>query len=147
MPYSDPQRKQQWEQQHRVQRLARRRELHRIVKAHQETTRTADNSEGGNAALVWAPLLVGGALASYDPKLAMGVGGLTIVAAALGKKGAGWWIVGAIILITGCVFYWSSQREADQGNGGREASSRHKLADFGSGTINRPNKGNKVHIN
>jgi hypothetical protein len=111
MPYTDPQRKQQWEQQHRVQRLARRRELHRIQRAQARELGTKRGSEDNHAALIWVPLAIGGALASYDPKLAIGAGGLTLMAAAIGKKGAVWWIVGTLILIIGWVFYWTSQNE------------------------------------
>ena len=35
MPYNDPQRKREWEQRHRGQRVARRRELRRIEAARQ----------------------------------------------------------------------------------------------------------------
>jgi hypothetical protein len=111
MPYTDPRRKQEWEQQHRVQRLARRRELHRIQRAQAQELGTEGGSGDNHAALVWAPMVIGGALASYEPKLAIGAGGLTLVAAAIGKKGAGWWIVGTLILIIGCVFYWSARKE------------------------------------
>jgi hypothetical protein len=98
MPYSDLRRKQEWEQQHRTQRLARRRELRRIERTRLETVGAAGMPEASNSTLVWAPLVVGGALASYDPKLAIGAGGLTLLIAVIGKKGAAWWIVGAIIL-------------------------------------------------
>jgi hypothetical protein len=111
MPYTDPQRKQEWEQQHRAQRLARRRELRRIERARLEAAGAAGTPEASNSALVWVPLVVGGALASYDPKLAIGAGGLTLLTAAIGKKGAGWWIVGALILVIGCLFYCSAQSE------------------------------------
>lgn len=114
MPYTDPQRKQEWEQQHRTERLARRRELRRIQQARQEPAGIVGRPEGGNAALIWAPLVIGGALASYDPKLAMGAGGLTLVAATIGKKGAGWWIAGALILLIGCLLYWCDRSEESE---------------------------------
>jgi hypothetical protein len=111
MPYKDLQRKQEWEQQHRLQRLTRRRELRRIEAAHQvaegAATRTAEDT---NAPLLWVPIIAGGALASYDPRLAIGVGGLTLLVAALDKKQSGWWIVGAIILAAGFLFTWNRQK-------------------------------------
>jgi hypothetical protein len=109
MPYTDPQRKQEWEQQHRTERLARRRELRRIERTRLEATDATGTPEASNPTLVWVPLVVGGALASYDPKLAIGAGGLALLIAAIAKKGAGWWIVGAIILVVGFFFYWSGQ--------------------------------------
>jgi len=66
-----------------------------------------------NSALVWAPLVLGGALSAYDPKLAIGAGCLTLVVAAFGKKGAGWWIVGVIVLMIGVLFYGNSQNEEE----------------------------------
>ena len=62
MPYSDLRRKQEWEQQHRTQRLARRRELRRIERTRLETVGAAGMPEASNSTLVWAPLVVGGAL-------------------------------------------------------------------------------------
>jgi hypothetical protein len=69
-----------------------------------ETPRVQDS---GVAVLL--PLAAGGALAAYNPKLAMGAGGLTLVVAALYKKGWSWWIVGVLILALGLVFQWSDQ--------------------------------------
>jgi hypothetical protein len=114
MPYTDPQRKQEWEQQHRTQRLARRRELRRIERTRLETSGATRVPEVNNSALVWAPLVLGGALSAYDPKLAIGAGTLTLLVAALGKKGTGWWIVGAIVLVTGFFFYRNSQIEEEK---------------------------------
>jgi hypothetical protein len=70
--------------------------------------------EVNNAALVWAPLVLGGALSAYDPKLAIGAGSLTLLVAAFGKKGTGWWIVGAIVLVTGFLIYRSSQNQEEK---------------------------------
>jgi hypothetical protein len=114
MPYTDPQRKQEWEQQHRAQRLARRRQLRHIERTRLETVSAAGVPEANKSALVWAPLIVGGAVASYDPKLAIGAGGLTLLIAVIGKKGAGWWIVGAIVLVIGFFFYWNGQNEEEK---------------------------------
>jgi hypothetical protein len=55
------------------------------------------------------PLVAGGALAAYNPKLGMGVGGLTLVVAAIYKKGWSWWIVGIVVLVLGFFFQWNNQ--------------------------------------
>ena len=106
MPYKDLQAKKEWERQHRPQRLARRRELRQIDAARKE-----DHPEalGGISFLV--PVIAGGALAAYSPKLAIGTGGLTLATAALFKKGWSWWLVGILILIVGLFFYWSDQND------------------------------------
>ena len=89
MPYKDDQHKREWERLHRPWRLARRRELRQIEaawnEAHPGVSRTA-----GTAANFLLPLAAGGVLATYDPKLAMGAGALTLVVAHVYKKtGAG----------------------------------------------------------
>jgi hypothetical protein len=107
MPYKDPTHKREWELHHRLQRLARRRELRRMEAARSEAQpegiRAQDSGPG-----VLLPVLAGGALAAYNPKLAMGAGGLTLVAAAFYKKGWSWWIVGALILAVGLFFQWNN---------------------------------------
>ena len=60
------------------------------------------------------PLVAGGALAAYNPKLAMGAGGLTLAVAAIYKKGWTWWIVGVLIVALGFFFYWSDQNAEKQ---------------------------------
>jgi hypothetical protein len=40
----------------------------------------------------------------YHPGLAVGVGGVTLLVAAIARKGPGWWIVGVIILVLGFFF-------------------------------------------
>ena len=108
MPYKDAKRKTEWERLHRPQRLARRRELRRIEAARKEAQpeplRVHDQ---GTRVLL--PVLAGGALAAYNPKLAMGAGGLTLLAAVIYKKGPTWWIVGALILLLGLFFQWNDQ--------------------------------------
>jgi hypothetical protein len=81
MPYKNPERKKEWERLHRPERLARRREL-RQGQASEQTSRprVTRESEGGIGFLV--PLVAGGTLAAYNPKLGMGAGGLTIAVAA-----------------------------------------------------------------
>ena len=109
MPYKDLQRKKEWEQQHRPQRLARRRELRRIEAARKEAQPAALRVEDSGTAFLWLPLVAGGALASYNPQLAMGAGGLTLVVAALYKKSWSWWIVGILLLTMGFLFLRSDQ--------------------------------------
>jgi hypothetical protein len=107
MPYKDPEAKKKWEQQHRSERLARRRELRQIEAAWKEDhPEMQDTGPGFLLALV-----AGGALAVYNPKLAMGAGGLTLLLAALYKKDWSWWIVGIAILALGLFFQWNDKNE------------------------------------
>ena len=57
------------------------------------------------------PLVAGSALAVYNPKLAIGAGGLTLAAAALYKKDWSWWSVGIVILALGLFFEWNDKDE------------------------------------
>ena len=109
MSYKDPQMKVEWEWQHRSQRLARRRELRQIEaawnEAHPGVSRTA-----GTTANFLLPLAAGGVLATYDPKLAMGAGALTLLVASVYKKDWRWWIAGILILAVGIFFQrWIKQ--------------------------------------
>jgi hypothetical protein len=104
MPYRDPQAKREWERQHRSQRLARRRQLRQIEAAQKEAQ---PETFGGISFLV--PVVAGGALAAYSPKLAIGTGGLTLAIAGIYKKGWTWWIIGVLIIALGFFFYWSDQ--------------------------------------
>lgn len=108
MPYRDPQKKLEWELQHRPQRLARRRELRQIEAAWKEAHPGAIRPQGTVASFL-LPLAAGGALASYDPKLAIGAGGLTLAVAAAYKKDWRWWIAGVLILVVGLFFQWTNQ--------------------------------------
>lgn len=108
MPYKDPQRKTEWERQHRSQRLARRRELRQIEAAWKEAHPEALRAQGTSASFV-LPLLAGGALAAHNPKLALGAGGLTLLLAALYKKDWRWWIAGMLILAVGFFFQGTTQ--------------------------------------
>ncbi len=49
------------------------------------------------------PLLAGGALAASSPKLALGVGGLALLAATYYREGRQWWLVGAITVLLAIV--------------------------------------------
>jgi hypothetical protein len=108
MPYSDPQKKLEWEQEHRSQRLSRRRELRRIEAARIEAQPEMQRQQGSGAEFV-LPLIAGGALAAYNPKLAIGAGGVTLLLATICKKDIRWWIVGVLILVFGLFFQSNDQ--------------------------------------
>ena len=108
MPYKDSQHKKEWERQHRPQRLARRRELRRIEAAHKDAQPEVLKVQGGGVSFL-LPVIAGGALAAYNPKLAMGAGGVTLLLAALYKKGWPWWIAGVLIVVLGLFFQWNEQ--------------------------------------
>jgi hypothetical protein len=72
MPFKDPQKKLEWELQQRPQRLAGRRELRQIEAAWKEAHPGAVRFRPqGTVAGFLLPLAAGGAVASYDPKLAI----------------------------------------------------------------------------
>jgi hypothetical protein len=108
MPYKDMEQKRAWEEEHRAERLARRREL-RQIEAARIAAEPAPSPSVGGSGLVLLPILAGGALAAYNPKLAMGVGGLTLMIAAYYKKGRNWWIVGVLTLLFGLFFQWNDE--------------------------------------
>ena len=110
MPYKDPQAKKEWERQHRPQRLARRRELRRVETTRKEARPEADAVQDRDISFL-IPLIAGGALAAYSPKLAIGAGGLTLAIAGIYKKGWSWWAVGMLIVALGLLFYWSDQND------------------------------------
>jgi hypothetical protein len=66
-------------------------------------------------------MIAGGALAAYNPKLGMGAGGLTLVAAAIWKKNWVWWFVGCVVLLIGLLFYFIENEKPDDsvGSGGK----------------------------
>jgi len=126
MPHKDPQAKKEWERLHRPQRLARRRELRRIEAARKAEVSPSQKpgvrfpdqlealaAEGANIGFV-LPSVAGGILAAFNPKLAMGVGGLSLIGAAVFKKGANWWILGAVILALGFLLYWNNRNAEKQ---------------------------------
>jgi hypothetical protein len=110
MPYKDPQKKLEWEAQHRPERLARRREL-RQIEADWKAAHPGSVTGQATATNFLLPLAVGGVLASYDPKLAIGAGALALAVAAMYKKDWRWWIAGALILIVGLFFQSTNQDE------------------------------------
>jgi hypothetical protein len=115
MPYKNPERKKEWERLHRPQRLERRRELRR-VQAVEQTPRPRTNMKtSGTGFLV--SLVAGGALAAYNPKIGMGAGGLTLVAAAVWKKNWAWWLVGCVTLLIALLFYFKDNSKTDNPTG------------------------------
>ncbi|HEY6263977.1 MAG TPA: hypothetical protein VIW93_04175, partial [Candidatus Acidoferrum sp.] len=104
MSYKDPpERKKEWERLHRPQRLTRRRELRRAQAVEQTTQPIAHREASGGISLV-VPLIAGGALAAYSPKLGMGACGLTLVVAAVWKKNWAWWLVECVTLFIALLF-------------------------------------------
>ena len=110
MPYKDPEQKKQWERLHRSERLARRRELRRAEVAREGAQLEPQRLQSGAGGLL-LPLVAGSALAAYNPKLAIGAGGFTLLLAAIYKKDWGWWIVGILILVLGLFFQWHDKKE------------------------------------
>ena len=88
MPYKDLERKKEWERLHRAERLARRRQLRQIEADLQEAQPMAPEVEVGAPALL-IPVIAGGALAAYNPKLGLALGGLTLASSAIFKKRVG----------------------------------------------------------
>jgi hypothetical protein len=101
MPYKNPLQKKEWEQQHRPQRLARRHELRRIAKSRQEVRPESASAQSGGVGFLFPLVVAGSAFALYEPRVAVGAGGLTLILAALYKKGSSWWILGIVILAIG----------------------------------------------
>jgi hypothetical protein len=104
MPYKDPQRKREWEQQHRLQRIRRRRELRKLEAAE-------GKEEWSGSGLLWLGVLGGGALAACSPQLAIGGGSLILCLAGIYRKDWKWWILGLLLLGLGLFFRWND-REA-----------------------------------
>ena len=78
-----------------------------------DTTRSDQGSSGVVSFLV--PLVAGGAVAAYSPKLGMGASGLTLAIAAVYKKDWRWWMVGVVILALSLFFYWNDKNAAESG--------------------------------
>jgi len=112
MPYKDPERKKEWERLHRPQRLARRRELRRVQVAEPATRPIATREESSGIGFL-VPLIAGGALSAYNPKIGMAAGGGTLVIAAIWKKNWAWWLVGCVTLFIALLFYFTESRKAD----------------------------------
>jgi hypothetical protein len=111
MPYKDPERKRAWEQQHRTQRLARRRELRRFQEAAETAQDRVSNPVDSPVGHLWLPLVASVGLAAYSPKFALGVGGLTRFVAASYQKDWSWWLVGLLTIGLAVLFLWSDRKE------------------------------------
>jgi hypothetical protein len=112
MPYKDPQRKKEWERLHRTERLARRRELRHAQAVEQTSRPIAVREPSGGVGFV-VPLIAGGALAAWNPKLGMGAGSLTLVVAAVWKKNWAWWLVGCVTLFIALLSYFTNNEKTD----------------------------------
>ena len=112
MPYKDPERKKQWESQHRARRIARRHQLRRIEIAKKADQAPPPDTQSGFSGGLWAPIAGSVALAIYNPKLATGIGALVLVSAAALKKDWRWWLVGVTALLLGLLLYWSDTTKA-----------------------------------
>jgi hypothetical protein len=110
MPCKDPEQKKEWERLHRSERLARRRALRQAEAAKEESEPEPQGLLGGAGGLL-LPWGAGSALATYDPKIAIGAGGLKLAAAAIFKKDWSWWIVRALILVISMFFQWNQKTE------------------------------------
>jgi len=73
MPYKDLERKREWERLHRPQRLVRRRQLRSIAAGERVSRPKAPRVKQRGAAFL-LPLVAGGALAAYNPRIGMGTG-------------------------------------------------------------------------
>ena len=116
MPYKDLERKKEWERLHRSERLARRRELRHAQAVEQTARPIAVRKTSGGVGFV-VPLITGGALAAWNPKLGMGAGSLTLVVAAVWKKNWAWWLVGCVTLFIALLFYFTNNEKTDDPTG------------------------------
>ena len=112
MPYKDPERKKQWEFQHRARRIARRRQLRRIETAQKVEQPPASDTHSEVPGVLWAPMAGSVALALYNPKMATGIGALVLISAAALKRDWRWWLVGVTALLLGLLLYWSDTTKA-----------------------------------
>jgi hypothetical protein len=75
--------------------------LHRRIEAAHKEVQPEPSRGKGIESSILLPLAAGGALAVYNPKLAIGAGTMALVVAAVFRKTWSWWILGAAILIAG----------------------------------------------
>jgi hypothetical protein len=83
-------------------------QLRQIEAVEPELRQNAQKIEVGTSALL-IPLIAGGALAPYNPKIGFAVGGLTLASSAIFKKGWASWLVGSVILVL-ALFFWLCTR-------------------------------------
>jgi hypothetical protein len=112
MPYKDPERKKVWERLHRTERLTRRREQRQAQTVEQTIRPKAIQKASAGVGFV-VPLIAGGALAAWNPKLGMGAGSMTLVVAAVWKKNWAWWLVGCVTLFIAWLFYFTNKEKTD----------------------------------
>ena len=112
MPYKNPERKKEWKRLHRAERVARRRQLRQIQAVEQQPQPGTAEVELGSSTLL-IPIIAGGALATYNPRIGLAAGGLTLASAAIFKKGWSWWLVGCVILVLALFFYWEHQQDSE----------------------------------
>jgi hypothetical protein len=70
-------------------------------KSRQEVRPESASAQSGGVGFLLPLVVAGSALALYEPRVAVGTGGLTLILAALYKKGSSWWIFGMVILAIG----------------------------------------------
>jgi len=108
----------EWERLHRTERLARRREQRQgQASAPEQTSRPHLTKELSGRVGFLVPLVAGGALAAYSPKLGAGAGGLTLIVAAVWKKNWAWWLVGCVTLFIALLFYFMNNEKTDNPTG------------------------------
>jgi hypothetical protein len=114
----------------------------RRIEAAQRTARPEAPSEqhGGLGFLI--PIVAGGALAAYNPKLGMGAGGLTPAIGAIYKKDWRWWIVGGVILAAALFFYWENQKEPELS---RANQNRKQIENMGQAQMERRRRISRSH--
>jgi hypothetical protein len=114
MPYKDPAKKKEWEELHRAERLARRRELRQTRGVEQERQPNQEPEKVGfGNSVVLIPIITGGALAAYSPKVGFAVGGLGLVSSVVFKKGWAWWLVSCVVLVVAFLSYCEGRRESE----------------------------------
>jgi hypothetical protein len=83
--------------------------LRRVEAAHQ-STQSARSDSTSWPDFPWYLLAGGGALALYNPAVALGAGALILGIAAFQKRGWQWWAVGAAILAVAITFLSINKR-------------------------------------
>jgi hypothetical protein len=82
-----------------------------------QTTRPQATTESSEGVGFLVPIVAGAALAAYNPKVGIGAGSLTLVAAAAWKKNWVWWLVGCVTLLIASFFYFTNNEKTDSPTG------------------------------
>jgi hypothetical protein len=106
MPYKDVERKQEWERQHRAERLARRRERRRLEAGNPPDPPMTDGGQNKGGGFVFT-LAAASAVAAYNRKPAVGAGAIMAALAAYFKMDRDWWIAGVLLLVVGVFIQWN----------------------------------------